>query len=235
MAVVSRGLFHLLAVLACVAACPASVAFAQESSDERLVSELRGLRPETPGIDLQVVERDRFLRLENKTGATVVVAGYAEEPFLRFQPSGQVEVNARSPSKFVSEDRFGKRPVPASANASAAPRWQAVSSDGSYQWFDHRIHYMAPGVPPEVKDPAKPTKVFDWTVPMEVSGKKVRALGTVNWDPTKEEEDSGSSVLPIVLGGIGLVAVVAAVALMLRRRRRAPAPAVEGKSGKEAW
>ncbi len=228
-----RGPLQLIVGLACLAALPAQAA-AQETSHENLLSELREISPQTQGLDLQVVERDRFLRLENKTGTRVVVAGYAEEPFLRFQPGGQVEVNTRSPSKYVSEDRFGKRPVPASANASAAPRWQEVSSDGSYQWFDHRIHYMAPGVPPEVKDPAKPTKVFDWTVPLEVSGKKVRALGTVNWDPT-EEEDSGSSVLPIVLGGIGLVAIVAALALMLRRRRRAPAPAVEGKSGKEAW
>jgi MYXO-CTERM domain-containing protein len=229
-AVVRRVLIILLAMLACAAAWtgPAS---AQQSSDEHLVSELKGIRPEVPGLEMKVLERDRFLRLENKTDGTVVVIGYDDEPYLRLRGDGQVEVNTRSPSKYVNEDRFGKRPVPPQADSSASPRWQGVSSDGSYQWFDHRIHYMAPGVPEEVKDPAKTTKVFDWTVPLQVSGKPVRAVGTLNWQP---DEDSGSSAAPLIAGGAGLAAIVAAAALLLRRRRRAPAPAT-AKPTKEAW
>jgi hypothetical protein len=221
----------VLAVLACAAAGTGS-ASAQESSNEHLVSELKEIRPQTPGLELNVIERDRFLRLVNKTDGTVVVIGYDDEPYLRFQPGGEVQVNTRSPSKYVNEDRFGKRPVPPAADSSAPPRWQGVSSDGSYQWFDHRIHYMAPGVPEEVKDPAKTTKIFDWTVPLQVSGKPTRAVGTLNWQPN---EDSGSSsALPIIAGGVGLAAIVAGLALMLRRRRRAPAPAT-AKPTKEAW
>lgn len=225
----------MLAVIACVGAWSAP-ALAQESSNENLVSELRELRPDSPGVELKVIERDRFLQLDNKTDDEVVVIGYDKEPYLRFAPDGKVDVNTRSPSKYVNEDRFGKRPVPATADSSAAPEWEAVASNGSYRWFDHRIHYMAPGVPEEVKDPAQKTKVFDWTVPLEVEGKPVRALGTLNWDPDAGgNDDSSSSVLPIVLGAVGLGLVVAALALTLRRRRRKPAPATGGTPTKDAW
>jgi hypothetical protein len=234
LAVVRRGLFHLLALFACLAACPAGVAVAKEQSNEHLVSELRGLRPQTPGLDMKVIERDRFLQLDNKTSGTVLVIGYDKEPYLRFKPDGQVEVNTRSPSKYVNEDRFGKRPVPATADSSAPPRWESVASNGTYRWFDHRIHYMAPGVPEEVKDTAQKTKVFDWTVPLEANGTPVRAVGTLNWEPN-QDDSGGSSALPFILGGVALIAIVAGLALLLRRRRRAPAPATPEAPSKEAW
>ena len=97
--------------------------------------------------------------------------GYEDEPYLRFLPSRVVEVNTRAPSKYANEDRYALRPVPAQANSDATPKWQPVSRDGSYRWFDHRIHLMEKGKPPQVKDESKRTKIFDWDVPMTVGGR----------------------------------------------------------------
>jgi len=233
--VVRRWPASLLVLLACLVAWP-GLAPAQESgnrdSSKNLVSELRAIEPDVPGLELEVIERDRFLRLRNETGKQILVEGYDDEPYLRFATNGRVEVNTRSPSKYVNEDRFGRRPVPEQADSSATPRWEPVSSDGSYQWFDHRIHYMAPGTPEEVTDEAKRTKIFDWSVPMAVGGRPVRALGTLMWEP---DEESDSSVVPIIAAGVGLAALVAGLGLFLGRRRRKPAPAAAAKPTKEAW
>jgi len=225
--VVRKSWSSLLVGLALTAAWPTSVC-AQETS-ENLVSELRAVSPQTPGLELEVVGGDRFLRLVNETGGTVVVEGYDDEPYLRFREDSRVEVNARSPSRYVNEDRFGRRPVPPVADSSAPPRWQKVADDGAYRWFDHRIHYMTPGTPEEVTDEARRTTIFDWTVPMTVGGRPVRAVGTLSWQP---EEDSGSSPVPFIVAGAGLAALLGVALLLLRRRRRRPAA---GGAADEAW
>ena len=76
---------------------------------------------------LEVVDGDRFLRLENGARAAIVVEGYEDEPYLRLKPDGTVQENTRSPSKYVNEDRYGRRPVPPEAKSGAAPQWKMVS------------------------------------------------------------------------------------------------------------
>src|SRR4051794_39867836 len=142
---------------------------------------------------MAVVGGDRFLTLTNKTGKVVLVKGYDDEPYLRFLASGVVQENRRSPSKYVNDDRFGLTPVPASANSDAAPVWRTVSRNGTYKWFDHRTHSMEKGIPPQVKDPAKRTKIFDWNVPMQVGGSRVLALGTLQWVPESDSSGGGGS------------------------------------------
>jgi hypothetical protein len=217
-------------VLAFSATVWPGLAHAQKPA-ENLVSELRTIRPSVPGLELEVVERDRFLSLENATGATIVVKGYDDEPYLRFGKDRRVEVNIRSSSKYVNDDRFGRRPVPPRADSGATPRWQLVSSDGSYRWFDHRIHYMSPGTPEEVTDVDARTKIFDWSVPMTLNGRPVRALGTLTWEP---DSDPCTSVAPIAAIAAAIAAALVA-AVLLRRRRRPGAEPRARKAGKEAW
>jgi MYXO-CTERM domain-containing protein len=181
---------------------------------------------------VSVVDGDAALELENGTGLSILVPGYAGEPYLRFGAGGKVEVNVNSPAKYLNEDRYAQVDVPKTAGEKKPPKWAVVGRQGVYEWHEHRIHWMSTTAPPQVKDEGEESKVFDWTVPLQVSGKPVRAVGTLNWQP---DEDSGSSsALPIIAGGVGLAAIVAALALMLRRRRRAPAPAT-AKPTKEAW
>jgi hypothetical protein len=220
----------LCAALICAAAVfPATAA----AADATLSSEVRGIRPPAKGLELEVSGGDRFLLLTNGTGEQVVVNGYDDEPYLRFLPNRVVQVNERSPSKYANEDRYALRPVPEIANSDAPPSWREVSSNGSYRWFDHRIHLMEQGTPPQVKDESKRTKIFDWSVPLTVGGNRAQALGTLEWVP-----DSSSGAAPLLFVGLGVLALlVGAGAFLLIRRRRAgrPSGAASPKPAEEAW
>jgi hypothetical protein len=213
-----RGFPAFAAVLVTLLMAPPS-AFA---ADAGVVSELRGTRPAVSGLELEVVDGDRFLSLRNESGKQVIVKGYEDEPYLRFLPNRVVEENTRSPSKYANEDRYALTPLPPQANSAATPKWRAVSRDGSFKWFDHRIHSMERGTPPQVKDESVRTKIFDWRVPMTVGGAPVAAVGTLEWVPA---DSSGSSTGLIVALAAAAVLVLAALAFLLTRRRR-PRPAV---------
>jgi LPXTG-motif cell wall-anchored protein len=202
-------------------------------SEATYESELRAIKPPVSGLELQTSGGDQFLVLRNQSGKTAIVEGYDNDQYLRFGSNRVVEVNLRSPSKYVNEDRFGTRQPPASAVPGAKPKWQVVSRDGSYRWFDHRIHWMDKQPPPQVKDQSKETKVFDWEVPLKVDGRPVVASGTLSWVPATSS--SGSSTGLIV--GIVAAALVAlaVLLLLLRRRRRTPVGSQREKGPKEAW
>ena len=192
-------------------------------------SSLERLRPPVRGIDMAVVGGDRFLTLTNKSGKVVLVKGYDNEPYLRFLAGGVVQENRRSPSKYVNDDRFGLTPVPATANSDAAPVWHDVSQNGTYRWFDHRTHSMDKGIPPQVKDPSKQTKIFDWTVPMQVGSAPVTAVGTLRWVPeSASSSSSGMSTGAIAAIAAGVLLLLAALAYLLSRRRRRTVPAAAG-------
>ena len=209
-------------------------------------SSLERLRPPVEGIDMAVVGGDRYLTLTNKSGKVVLVKGYDNEPYLRFLAGGVVQENRRSPSKYVNDDRFGLTPVPATANSDAAPVWRDVSQNGTYKWFDHRTHSMDKGIPPQVKDPSKQTKIFDWTVPMEVGSAPVTAVGTLQWVPeSASSSSSGMSTGAIAAIAAGVLLLLAALAYLLSRRRRRTVPAAaaggaapspdEPEKEKEVW
>jgi hypothetical protein len=203
-------------------------------------SRVRELRPPVSGLELKVIEGSRKLQLQNKTGGTVVVKGYDNEPYLRFQPNGVVERNSRSPATYLNVDRFGLQEPPASAKPGARPHWTKVAGNGTFVWFDHRIHLTVKRVPRELRNVTRPKKVFDWEVPLTANGGPVRALGTLIWDPTAASSSSSSSGgfpgwIVAVLAVLALIAVV--VVVSLRRRRRGP-PATgrsEEKPAREAW
>ncbi len=227
-----RGIAALFAALA-ACLCSFAVAPPAPAKDAGVKSELQGVQPPADGLELEVSGGDRFLVLTNGTGKEVIVKGYDDEPYLRFLPNRVVEVNARAPSKYANEDRYALRPVPAQADSNAPPQWQAVSRNGSYRWFDHRIHLMEKGTPPQVTDESKRTKIFDWNVPMSVGGESARALGTLEWIPA-----SSSDTSPLLFAGIGLLLllIVGAVLVLLRRRRGdRPAGAAGPKPVEEAW
>jgi hypothetical protein len=222
-------LFCAAAAVVAAAGVPSAAA---QSNTKDFRSELRALRPAASGVALEVKGRDRFLELRDTGGRTVLVKGYDDEPYLRFGRDRSVEVNARSPSKYVNEDRYGLRPVPASARSDAPPKWQVVSRNGTYTWFDHRIHYMSRDIPAQVKDPDKRTKVFDWRVPLTVDGRPVAALGTLYWD--RGSSDGGGHTALIIAIGCVVAAVLLLFAVLALRRRRGPG-ATDEPGVKEAW
>jgi len=100
-----------------------------------------------------------------------------------------------------------------------------VDRTGRFEWHDHRIHWMSPLTPPQVKDKSKRTLIFDWQVPIRVGAQMGAIDGQLYWTP----ESSNAPVAVIVLG----VAIVLLGLLFVWfvRRRRARAAATGGSTG----
>jgi LPXTG-motif cell wall-anchored protein len=184
------------------------------------------VEPAAEGLDVQVLNFDDRLELRNRSDRTVTVLGYREEPYARLLPDGTVQVNRRSPSTYLNEDRFAEVELPASADAKAAPEWETLDRSGRFDWHDHRMHWMGKDLPPQVKDEGKRTKVFDWVVPIAVAGRAGEVRGDLFWVP--DAGGDAPSVAPFVLGGAALAGL--GLVLFVRRRRRSAATARE-----EAW
>jgi hypothetical protein len=190
-------------------------------------SEITAVEPSVPGLEADVVNFDDSLELRNETAETVVVLGYDGEPYLRMQPDGTVEVNQRSPSFYLNQDRLAESEVPASADEDAPPDWRLANDAGEYAWHDHRIHYMGTGIPGQVADEGTETKIFDYRIPILVGDERVQIEGTLTW----VGQDEGFPLAALVaLGAAAALAVL--VVLLVRRRRRSRDRAAEPG---EAW
>lgn len=187
------------------------------------------MSPAVEGLSLEVLNYDDRLLLRNDSGRAVTVFGYEGEPYARLQGNGTVEVNRRSPATYLNEDRFAEVDVPGQADPQARPEWRAVGRNGSFEWHDHRIHWMAEGRrPPQVSDPDVETGVFDWRVPIEVAGERGAIRGELRWVPLP----GGSFPLWAALSPAAVAVGGAAAVLLIRRRRRRRA---SDPAAKEAW
>ncbi len=198
-------------------------------------SNVTRVTPDLPGLKVQVRQYVDRLLLTNHTGKTVTVYGYQSEPYARVLANGTVELNTRSRAYYLNESFFGVITVPPSAKPTATPRWAVVNDTGQLEWHDHRIHWMLPGIPPQVTNRSKRTKIFDWTVPISVGGQRGAVEGELLWVPDEDWT-------PLVLFGALIAAVIASSAVVLLRRRRnhtqrpRPGSGVAADSGGgEAW
>ena len=141
------------------------------------------ITPSTPKLNVEVLEFADRLALRNHTGKTVTVYGYSGEPYARVRADGTAEQNVHSPAVYLNTSFYANVAVPPSATPSAAPKWVVVDRTGSFEWHDHRIHWMSPVTPPQVKDTSKRTKVFGWSVPIEVGARRGAIHGELFWVP----------------------------------------------------
>jgi hypothetical protein len=197
-----------------------------------------GIKPSIPGLKAQVLGFDNQYELVDQSGKTIVVYGYNHEPYARILSDGTVEVNKHSPALYLNEDRFATSPVPASASAKAAPLWKVQDKTGRFIWHDHRMHWMAHTVPPEVNDQHKKTKIFDYAIPLSVNGRPASLTGTLYWIGTPKGAPTAAIVALIAVGAVAIAFV-----LIVRRRRRAataaspagPDPGGTRPSDVQAW
>ncbi len=217
----------LLATLASALLAAPAVAHNGNPNYESLVGEVT---PTIPGFSVVVLNGDDRFEVVNHSSKTVAIDGYSKEPYIRMAADGTVSVNVRSPAFYLNNDRQGTAPIPASADAKAAPQWKVVARDGRYQFHDHRMHWMGAKNPPQVKDASVRTKINDWRVPLEADGSDGAIVGTLYW--------RGSSGGPPAGAFIGLVAFVlaaAATVVVVRRRRRGEGVQAAGEPQAEAW
>jgi hypothetical protein len=177
-------------------------------------STITSVSPERDGLDVEVRESDDRLYLRNGTGTTVVILGYEGEPYLEFRTDG-VYQNSRSPATYLNDDRFGEVDLPATADPKAPPAWERVSPRSSFEWHDHRIHWMSETPPPKVAAAEdRPHHVFDWTVPGTMGREKLQIAGSLDYAPPP-----GQSFPVLLLVPLVALAVLGALAVWLRRRR----------------
>jgi hypothetical protein len=185
---------------------PASPALADAAGPTDYQTRLVSIDPQVAGVRITVIGGDSFVGLAVDPGLTVEVIGYRGEPFLRFSPDGMVERNERSPSTYLSEDRYADVDLPPEADPDAEPIWEVVATDGSYAWHDHRTHWMNEARPPG-REPGD--LILEGVVPLVVDGTEVDVTMDSVWEPRP-------SVFPVVLGGVA-GAVLAAAGIRTRR------------------
>jgi hypothetical protein len=194
------------------------------------------ITPKVPGLSVEVLEFADRLLLRNNTGKTVTVYGYSGEPYARLLPNGSAEQNRRSPAVYLNTNFYANVTVPSYASATATPEWEAVDRTGQFEWHDHRIHWMSPVTPPQVKDPGKRTKIFDWSVPIRVGSQPGAISGELFWVPESSSAPVGA-IAALVVAAVGGAVLV----LVVRRRRRARGAGPDGDSSasepptREAW
>ena len=164
-----KRVLSLLALFIFVAV-PASSSAHQGNPDYR--SEITSIQPGAlaDGLTVEIVNFDDHVRLVNQTGKEVIINGYDGDPYARIESGGAVYVNLNSPAYYLNEDRFAAVEVPDRADPKAKPDWKQVADNGTFEWHDHRSHYMGTGTPSQVTDESKETKVFDYVIPIEVGG-----------------------------------------------------------------
>ncbi len=213
---------RLLLILA-VLLCNTVPAAAHGGGDTAYRSVVRSVTPAT-GFTVAVLDRDDRLELTRTGPGEVVVYGYEKEPYLRFTADG-VFRNERSPATYLNDDRLGDVVVPATADAKAEPDWKKVVAGTTYEWHDHRIHWMGTEPPPVVqRNGDVEQKVFDWSVPLAVAGTAGSIDGELHYQPA-----AGSPWPAIFVGSAVILLVGAAGGTWLRqrlRRRRAAAEPV---------
>ena len=172
------------ALLAAVALATCVPAAAHGGGGSRYRSAVTRIAPATPGLTAKVVQGDDQVQITNTSNKVVMVLGYENEPYLRFRPGGQVDVNVLSPAYSLNLTRYGNVKLPPNADSKAAPRWRPVRTEGTYTWHDHRIHWMSTIDPPVVRD-ARGSRhhVFDWNVPLIVDGHRTVIHGTLDYVP----------------------------------------------------
>jgi hypothetical protein len=175
--------------------------------------------PAMPGLTATVSPRGEWIEVTNTTGRTLLVLGYAHEPYLRISPAG-VAQNGISPTVVLNQNLFADISQ-ALLTAPQQPQWQSVSTANHVRWHDHRIHWMGATRPPGVQaHPGKGQLIGRWTVHMTLDDQPVDITGTLNWLPKKS--GISASVLFLVGDTVLLGAAVGGFALYRRRQRNRP-------------
>ena len=220
----------LIAAIALALAGTLAAPAMAHQGDPRFDSVLTGTG--VPGLKVQVLNFGDRLLIQNRTGSTVTLEGYENEPYARLLPDGTVQVNQRSPATYMNNDPYSRVTVPKYADAKATPVWKTLEGDGRFETHDHRIHWMSPGtVPAAVTDQDVRTKIFDWSVPVQVGdAKPVAITGTLWW----RGKDAAGGMPMGAIGGLGALIVASLALVVIVRRRRARGEHAPAGSA-EAW
>ena len=184
-------------------------------------SRVTAIKPQVAGLSAEILGGDEKLKVTWTGEPPLVILGTQGEPMIRLSARG-VEVNQRSPSVFLSGDRYAQVPLPANVDSNAAPQWRLIDTRGSFSWYEHRAQWMDADRPPIVGDGSKPVDVFHWRVPALLGERPVMIVGALDWvpDPGAIRADRSAVSSPVLSAAILLAAMAlgAGVGVLVRRR-----------------
>jgi hypothetical protein len=181
--------------------------------------------PAVDGLTVTVSPDGGSVTLTNGSGLPVVVRGYAGEDYLRISDRG-VEENTASVTSVLNR---GEGLAAVAGRRDAPAVWFRRAAGNRATWSDLRVRWTAPERPPIVlADPARPARVVEWAIPLQVGGTEVLVRGRVDWlgaDGSGWTWRRGALVLGLLLaaGALG--------AAMVRSARRPPVRRAAGVSG----
>ncbi|CAN5499904.1 hypothetical protein BH10ACT8_BH10ACT8_15900 [soil metagenome] len=188
------------------------------------LSVITGFSPATPGLTARIDPRGEWIEVSNSTRQTLIILGYAGEPYLRVTPAG-VDANINAPSWALNHALFGD--LSQLGDTQLPQEWQRQQQDPNASWHDHRIHWMGVQRPPIVAaNPATDHVIGTWRVRMTLAGRPITLTGTLNWTALQPvRQGSSTHRLELFLGLGGPLGVAAGAVWILRRRRRGGPPA----------
>jgi hypothetical protein len=215
------------AAAALVLLLSAPAAFAHQGNPH-FRSAVERITPPVKGVTVSVLNYDDRLLLHNTSGRDVVVEDYEDKPYARVLADRTVEVNTNSAAYYLNDDRYANVAVP--KGLSSTPHWKLLDRTGRFEWHDHRMHWMATTVPPQVKDQSRRTHIFDWKIPISVGGQRAAIQGSLTWVPL---DTGGSAPMGAIWGLAALVILGSLVVFVVRRRRDRDPDAARSEA--EAW
>jgi hypothetical protein len=212
----ARTLFVACTLGSFAALVPATPAAADPPEPTNYRSEITSIDPSLPaGVELAVVGGDAFLELQVERGHTALVADYGEDPadpdarpYLRFGADGTVDRNRNADATAVNEGRYSTL----APGATGPADWEVVSTDGTYAWHDHRIHWMS-SEPPRAVAP-------DGTVDLGGPDGAWEVLLLVDGEATTVQGRLALLDAPSPLPWLALAGAVVAIGVLLGRRRQ---------------
>lgn len=205
----------VVASLVMLAAVSSASAHPRTGTARGYTSTVKEIRPSARDVEARVLGGDDRLEVTNRGRRELVVIGYDGEPFVRIDARGVYE-NVRSPATYQSRDRFALVTVPSTADPNAPPEWKKVADGDSYDWHDHRIHWMSGLDAPVIVDATdRRHHIFNWQVPGTVDGARFTIVGSLDWAPPQ-----GRSRLVLIAPIVALLALAGVAAFWLDRRAR---------------
>jgi len=124
------------------------------------------------------------LVVANPTPVPVSVLDPNDEPFLRIGPDG-VFANKASPWWYLTESPNGDASVPDDAHPGVPARWEQVSAEPAWGWFEHRLHPTARHAPADVVRTHKTATLARWSIPFFSGGQPFRVRGRIVYQPLR--------------------------------------------------
>lgn len=188
-----------------VPAMPAAAHVSGGPEPSNYASVITSVSRELPGVEITLSADGSLIRVTNTGPGALSVPGYSEEPYLTIGPE-EVRRNIHSPATYLNVSPAGDVELPPEADPSASPSWQSVAATPTYEWHDHRTHWMGDDLPPAVAaDPGSVHLIAEWSVPLVYDGVEVFVEGTLTWYPPP-------SSLPAILVIVGLLVLALAAA-----------------------